>query len=146
VPVITLASCYTYSAVPAAAWTTAASTSSDLGHCHHAEASSAAGRRVVGAIILFTIYGAFLQHSGAGKFFIDFSMADGQQAQQRRPTVVLSSFLLGAVRLWRRHHGDDRRGRLPDDGARRLRENAPAACSPRRARRHHLAAVLAAAF
>ncbi|MBN8965643.1 MAG: TRAP transporter large permease subunit, partial [Rhizobiales bacterium] len=24
-------------------------------------------------IILFTIYGAFLQHSGAGKFFIDFS-------------------------------------------------------------------------
>ena len=26
-------------------------------------------------IILFTIYGAFLQHSGAGKFFIDFSMA-----------------------------------------------------------------------
>ena len=26
-------------------------------------------------IIMFTIYGAFLQHSGAGKFFIDFSMA-----------------------------------------------------------------------
>ena len=26
-------------------------------------------------IILFMIYGAFLQHSGAGKFFIDFSMA-----------------------------------------------------------------------
>ena len=26
-------------------------------------------------IILFTIYGAFLQHSGAGKFFIDFSFA-----------------------------------------------------------------------
>ena len=23
-------------------------------------------------IILFTIYGAFLQHSGAGKFFLDF--------------------------------------------------------------------------
>src|SRR6266576_5285909 len=26
-------------------------------------------------IILFTIYVAFLQHSGAGKFFIDFSLA-----------------------------------------------------------------------
>jgi TRAP-type uncharacterized transport system fused permease subunit len=26
-------------------------------------------------IIMFTIYGAFLQHSGAGKFFIDFSMS-----------------------------------------------------------------------
>ena len=26
-------------------------------------------------IILLTIYGAFLQHSGAGKFFIDFSLA-----------------------------------------------------------------------
>lgn len=25
-------------------------------------------------IVLFTIFGAFLQHSGAGKFFIDFSM------------------------------------------------------------------------
>src|SRR5262245_18074143 len=26
-------------------------------------------------IIMFTIYGAILQHSGAGKFFIDFSLA-----------------------------------------------------------------------
>lgn len=47
-------------------------------------------------IILFTIYGAFLEVSGAGKFFIDFSFA----AMGRKPTgagrtVTLASFLLG---------------------------------------------------
>jgi TRAP transporter 4TM/12TM fusion protein len=47
-------------------------------------------------IILFTIYGAFLQHSGAGKFFIDFSMAlMGKKPNSAGRTVVLSSFLLG---------------------------------------------------
>jgi TRAP transporter 4TM/12TM fusion protein len=47
-------------------------------------------------IILFTIYGAFLQHSGAGKFFIDFTMAlMGNKANSAGRTVVLSSFLLG---------------------------------------------------
>src|SRR5882724_2255367 len=47
-------------------------------------------------IILFTIYGAFLQHSGAGKFFIDFSLAMmGNKANSAGRTVVLSSFLLG---------------------------------------------------
>src|ERR1700681_1121714 len=47
-------------------------------------------------IILFTIYGAFLQHSGAGKFFIDFSFAamGGKHSSAGR-TVVLASFLLG---------------------------------------------------
>jgi len=47
-------------------------------------------------IILFTIYGAFLQYSGAGKFFIDFSFAamGGKPAGAGR-TVVLASFLLG---------------------------------------------------
>ncbi|HTS20274.1 MAG TPA: TRAP transporter fused permease subunit [Casimicrobiaceae bacterium] len=47
-------------------------------------------------IILFTIYGAFLQHSGAGKFFLDFSFAamGGRHAGAGR-TVVLASFLLG---------------------------------------------------
>ena len=47
-------------------------------------------------IILFTIYGAFLQQSGAGKFFLDFSFAamGGTHAGAGR-TVVLSSFLLG---------------------------------------------------
>ena len=48
-------------------------------------------------IILFTIYGAFLQHSGAGKFFLDLSLRrDGRQAQRSAGrTVVLASFLLG---------------------------------------------------
>ena len=47
-------------------------------------------------IILFTIYGAFLQQSGAGKFFLNFSFAamGGKRASAGR-TVVLSSFLLG---------------------------------------------------
>jgi TRAP transporter 4TM/12TM fusion protein len=47
-------------------------------------------------IILFTIYGAFLQQSGAGKFFIDFSFsATGGKAASAGRAVVLSSFLLG---------------------------------------------------
>jgi TRAP transporter 4TM/12TM fusion protein len=47
-------------------------------------------------IILFTIYGAFLNHSGAGKFFIDFSLAlMGGKPNSAGRTVVLSSFLLG---------------------------------------------------
>ncbi len=47
-------------------------------------------------IILFTIYGAFLQFSGAGKFYIDFSFAAlGGKSTGAGRTVVLSSFLLG---------------------------------------------------
>ncbi len=47
-------------------------------------------------IILFTIYGAFLQFSGAGKFFIDFSFAAmGGKPTGAGRTIVLSSFLLG---------------------------------------------------
>jgi TRAP transporter 4TM/12TM fusion protein len=47
-------------------------------------------------IILFTIFGAFLQHSGAGKFFIDFSFsAMGGKPTGAGRTVVLASFLLG---------------------------------------------------
>jgi TRAP transporter 4TM/12TM fusion protein len=47
-------------------------------------------------IILFTIYGAFLQFSGAGKFYIDFSFsAMGGRPTSAGRTVVLSSFLLG---------------------------------------------------
>src|SRR5437870_3706505 len=47
-------------------------------------------------IILFTIYGAFLQFSGAGKFFIDFSFSAmaGKSTSAGR-TVLLASFLLG---------------------------------------------------
>jgi TRAP transporter 4TM/12TM fusion protein len=47
-------------------------------------------------IILFTIYGAFLEFSGAGKFFIDFSFAAmGGKATGAGRTVTLASFLLG---------------------------------------------------
>jgi TRAP-type uncharacterized transport system fused permease subunit len=70
-------------------------------------------------IILFTIYGAFLNQSGAGKFFIDFSLAlMGGKRNSAGRAVVLSSFLLGgpsgsgvattvmigtvAIRCWRR--------------------------------------------
>ncbi|HYG43278.1 MAG TPA: TRAP transporter fused permease subunit [Bordetella sp.] len=47
-------------------------------------------------IILFTIFGAFLQFSGAGRFYIDFSFSamGGKPAGAGR-TVVLASFLLG---------------------------------------------------
>ena len=47
-------------------------------------------------IILFTIYGAFLEFSGAGKFFIDFSFAAmGGKPSGAGRTVTLASFLLG---------------------------------------------------
>jgi len=44
-------------------------------------------------IILFTIYGAFLQHSGAGKFFIDFSFS----AMGGKPTGAGRTVTLGTV-------------------------------------------------
>lgn len=47
-------------------------------------------------IILFTIFGAVLQFSNAGKFFIDFSFsAMGGKPTGAGRTVVLASFLLG---------------------------------------------------
>ena len=47
-------------------------------------------------IILFTIFGAILQASGAGKFFIDFSFAAmGGRRNSAGRAVVLSSFLMG---------------------------------------------------
>ena len=47
-------------------------------------------------IILFTIFGAFLQFSNAGKFYIDFSFsAMGGKPTGAGRTVVLASFLLG---------------------------------------------------
>ena len=47
-------------------------------------------------IILFTIYGAILEYSGAGKFFIDFSfgLMGGKPTAAGR-TVTMASFLLG---------------------------------------------------
>ncbi|MEI6161895.1 MAG: TRAP transporter fused permease subunit [Roseococcus sp.] len=47
-------------------------------------------------IILFTIYGAILGATGAGKFFVDFSFAaTGGKPSSAGRTVVLSAFLLG---------------------------------------------------
>lgn len=47
-------------------------------------------------IILFTIFGAILAGSGAGKFFIDFSFAAmGGKRNSAGRAVVLSSFLMG---------------------------------------------------
>ena len=94
-------------------------------------------------IILFTIYGAFLQHSGAGKFFIDFSMAlMGNKANSAGRTVVLSSFLLGGpsgsgvattVTIGAVAYPMMEKCGLREERRRR-------AARGRRARRHHLAA------
>ncbi len=47
-------------------------------------------------IILFTVFGAVLQVSGAGRFFIDFSFAArGGKRNAAGRAVVLSSFLMG---------------------------------------------------
>jgi len=47
-------------------------------------------------IILFTVFGAVLQMSGAGRFFIDFSFAAmGGRRNAAGRAVVLSSFLMG---------------------------------------------------
>ena len=51
-------------------------------------------------IVLFTIFGAMLQHSGAGQFFITWTMAlFGRSASGAGPgrTVAMSGFLLGTV-------------------------------------------------
>jgi TRAP transporter 4TM/12TM fusion protein len=51
-------------------------------------------------IILFTIYGAVLEQSGAGRFFIDWSMAAmGRSHSGAAPgrTVTVAGFLLGTV-------------------------------------------------
>ena len=51
-------------------------------------------------IVLFTIYGAVLERSGAGQFFIDWSMAAmGKSRSGAAPgrTVTLAGFLLGTV-------------------------------------------------
>jgi TRAP transporter 4TM/12TM fusion protein len=49
-------------------------------------------------IILFTLFGAFLQQSGAGRFFIDFAFAlMGRKPGGAGRTVVLATFLLGSA-------------------------------------------------
>ena len=67
---------------------------------------------------------------------------DGQQGEQRGPhrgAVLVPA--RRSVGLGRRHHGDDRRGRLSDDGQGRVREERRGRTARgRRARRDHLAA------
>jgi TRAP transporter 4TM/12TM fusion protein len=51
-------------------------------------------------IILFSIYGAVLEHSGAGRFFIDFALrlsSRGDPAKAAGRAVTLGGFLLGTV-------------------------------------------------
>src|SRR6185503_15566332 len=51
-------------------------------------------------IILFTIFGAILEHSGAGRFFVDWTMAAiGRKGGGSGPgrTVTVAGYLLGAV-------------------------------------------------
>ncbi|HEX2184177.1 MAG TPA: TRAP transporter fused permease subunit, partial [Chloroflexota bacterium] len=51
-------------------------------------------------IVLFTIYGAVLEYSGAGKFFLDWAMAaTGRSGSGSGPgrTVTVAGFLLGTV-------------------------------------------------
>ena len=51
-------------------------------------------------IILFSLYGAVLEASGAGRFFLDFSMrlsSRGNEARAAGRSVTLAGFLLGTV-------------------------------------------------
>jgi TRAP transporter 4TM/12TM fusion protein len=49
-------------------------------------------------IVLFTVYGAVLEYSGAGRFFIDVSFAAfGNSSAAPARTVTLAGFLLGTV-------------------------------------------------
>ena len=49
-------------------------------------------------IILFTIYGAILDYSGAGKFYVDLAFAlTGRRPTGAARTVTVASFLLGTV-------------------------------------------------
>jgi TRAP transporter 4TM/12TM fusion protein len=49
-------------------------------------------------IILFTIYGAVLEYSGAGRFFLDFSLAaTGRRVSGAGRTTTVAGFLLGTV-------------------------------------------------
>lgn len=51
-------------------------------------------------IVLFTVYGAVVEHSGAGQFFVEWSMAAiGRSRRGSAPgrTVTLAGYLLGAV-------------------------------------------------
>jgi TRAP-type uncharacterized transport system fused permease subunit len=69
-------------------------------------------------IILFTIYGAVLEHSKAGEFYVNFSLAAmGSKPAGAGRTVTLASFLLGGPFWFGRSHNDNTRIRcLPTFG------------------------------
>jgi len=97
-------------------------------------------------IILFTIFGAFLQFSGAGKVLHRFSFS--AMGANRRAQAAPRARLLSARRpvgQWCRHHGDARFGRLSDAGQGRLRQERAGGLLAAGARRDHLAAGLGAA-
>ena len=49
-------------------------------------------------IILFTIYGSILEHTGAGKFYVDLAFAlTGKRPTGAARSVTIASFLLGTV-------------------------------------------------
>lgn len=49
-------------------------------------------------IVLFTIYGAVVEHSGAGRFFVEWAMAAiGRSSGGAGRTVTLAGYLLGSV-------------------------------------------------
>ena len=76
-------------------------------------------------IVLFTIYGAVLEYSGAGRFFLDISLAAfGQRRTGPGRTTTLAGFLLGTVSgsgvattvtLGSRHVADPARAGYPKD-------------------------------
>ena len=85
-------------------------------------------------IVLFTIYGAVLDATGAGRFFVDLSFAAFRRSRSAPGrTVTLSGFLLGTVSgSGHRDRGQPRLGRLADPAAGpATRASRPAACWPR---------------
>jgi hypothetical protein len=88
------------------------------------------GGRVIDVIILFTIFGAFLAHSGAGNFSSIFlGRGDGKTPQWwQRGTVVVPAWR--RLRQRSRNHGDAGFGCVSDVGEGGLQKTMPAVCSP----------------
>ena len=103
-------------------------------------------------IVLFTLYGAVLEYSGAGRFFLDISLAaSGQRRTAPGRTTALAGFLLGTVSgsgvattvtLGCVDVADPAPGRLPQGRGRRCARRLghrrdPLAADARRGRVHH---------
>ncbi len=68
-------------------------------------------------IILFTIYGAFLDKSGAGQFFMFLLCRDGRKAHRGWPDSRPGLLSPGGTRRQRRSHYGDHRFRGLADAA-----------------------------